>query len=50
MAAHDLNLDTCTRQELIDKIKNQRIEINNLLGNIDKGVKFITELREKKGK
>ncbi len=30
MAAHDLDLATCSREELVAKVKNQRVEINNL--------------------
>ncbi len=48
MAAHDIDLETCSRQELVDEIKNQRIEINNLLGSNQKGVDLITELRGEK--
>ena len=47
MAAHDIDLETCSRQELVDKILNQRIEINNLLGSNQKGIDLITELRGK---
>ena len=45
MAAHEIDLKTCSREDLVNKILNQRIEINNLLGNIQKGVDYITELR-----
>jgi hypothetical protein len=31
----------------VSKIKNQRTEINNLLGSAEKAVNFITELRGK---
>ncbi len=47
MSAHDIDLETCSREELVSKIRNQRIEINNLLGSTEKAVRVIGELRGK---
>jgi hypothetical protein len=42
-----LNTETATRKQLVRKVESQRVEINNLKANIDKGVERIGEFRQK---
>ncbi len=42
MSRHDIDLKTCSREELVSKVENQRIEINNLLGFNEKVVHVIS--------
>lgn len=44
MSAHDLDPETCSREELVQKILNQRIEIKNLANLNDRALGRCVEL------
>jgi predicted ribonuclease YlaK len=50
MAAHDLDLETCSREELVAKILNQRIEIKNLANLNGRAIGRCVELDEQQRK
>jgi hypothetical protein len=46
MGKKDLDLETATRKELVDKILNQKREINNLLGVIERATGEHVRMRQ----